>query len=134
MDAMRTSETAHQTPVLDRARSDVRRLLKDMGVNTRADAGAVLDVAAALVKLREMWGDVPVEQLRPYAESARELARLETESSRNAFSADTETLLHTVVLGTILFEPVWLALRRVMHEDFAKTTLGPRRRKRAPKR
>jgi hypothetical protein len=128
MDAMSTSRES-ATREANQARHDVRRLLASLGVKARPDAGAVLDLAAALVKLRRMWGDLPVQQLRPYAEAARTLAKLETEANRNAFSGDGQSLLRIAVLGTVLFEPVIIALRRVMHEHLAEQTFREIERK-----
>jgi DNA-binding transcriptional MerR regulator len=122
MDAMSTRERS-QSREMEQARDDIRRLLASMSVKTRPRSGAVLDLAAALVRLRQIWGDLPVEQLRPYANAARALAKLETEANREVFSGDTERLLRTAVLGTVLFEPILVSLRRVMHEDFAGATL-----------
>jgi DNA-binding transcriptional MerR regulator len=131
MDAMAVRQRP-RTRESEQARADVRRLLANMGVKTRPRSGAVLDLAAALVKLRNIWGDVPVEQIRPYATAARALAKLETDANRDAFAGDTEHLLRTAVLGTVLFEPVLISLRRVMHEDLAAETFrGLRRKKRA---
>lgn len=123
MDALATTAGLDRTRDVERARKEVRTMLRGMGVKARADSGAVDDLATALVKLRDVWGELPAERLRPYAESARALAKLESDANRDVFTGDTETLLRTVVLGTVLFEPVLLALRRVMHEDFARAML-----------
>jgi DNA-binding transcriptional MerR regulator len=118
MDAMKSSP-APLTRKTRSARDDVVNLLTSMGVEARPNAGAVMDLASAIVTLRELWGDLPVQQLRPYAEAARDLAKLETDANRDAFRGDTESLLRVAVLGTVLFEPVLIALRRVMHEHLA---------------
>jgi len=118
MDAMKSAREP-LTRKTRSARDDVLGLLTSMGVEARPNAGAVMDLASAIVTLRELWGDLPVQQLRPYAEAARALAKLETDANRDAFRGDTESLLRVAVLGTVLFEPVLIALRRVMHEDLA---------------
>ncbi len=123
IDSLATSGLADRPRDVNRARKEVRAMLREMDVKPRTSSGAVNDLALALVKLRDVWGDLPAEQLRPYAESAKALAKLESDANREVFSRDTETLLRTVVLGTVLFEPVLLALRRVMHEHFAKVML-----------
>lgn len=122
MDALSTSREKVMKETKN-AGADIRSLLDAMGVRTRPNAGAVVDLGTALVKLRTMWGDFPVEKLRPYAEMAHELAKLEVEANREAFGGSTEGLLRTAVLGTVLFEPVLIALRRLMHEDLARSLL-----------
>lgn len=122
MDALSTSRESATTETR-KARAEVRGLLADMGVRTRADAGAVNDLAAALVKLRTMWVDFPVQELRPYAEMAYALAKREVDANQDAFLGKTEGLLRTAVIGTVLFEPVLIALRRLMHEQLAGAIL-----------
>ena len=122
MDALATSRES-ATKETRKAGAELRELLASMGVQTRPNAGAVLDLAAALVKLRKMWGDFPAHELRPYAEMAYVLAKQEVEANRDVFSGNTEELLRTSVLGTVLFEPVLIALRRLMHEALAGALL-----------
>ncbi len=127
MDAMAQS-APKRSRQLEQARTELVAMLETLGVTVRGNSGALQDLAAALVQLREMRGELPVERLLPYAQSARALAKLETEANQDVFSRDTATLLRTVVLGTVLFEPILLALRRVMHEDLAKDLLNEKRR------
>lgn len=138
MDALSTSRSG-ATREAKKARAEVRGLLAEMGVRTRVDAGAVNDLAAALVKLRTMWVDFPVRELRPYAEMAYALAKREVDANRDAFLGGTEGLLRTAVIGTVLFEPMLIALRRLMHEQLAAAMLqdlgpGTRVRNRKPAR
>ncbi len=123
LDAMAWS-TPKRSRQLEQARTELLEMLASIGVEARPNSGAMLDLATALVQLREVRGELPVELLLPYARSARALAKLETDANQHVFSGDTSTLLRTVVLGTVLFEPVLLALRRLMHEDLAKQRLG----------
>jgi DNA-binding transcriptional MerR regulator len=129
LDAMASGESK-RTRQLEQARSELVEMLGTLGVEPRANSGALQDLALALVRLREIRGEMPVQSLLPYAESALALAQLETEANQDVFSQDTATLLRTVVLGTVLFEPVLLALRRVMHEDLAKELLSKKKRPR----
>jgi DNA-binding transcriptional MerR regulator len=137
IDALAGGKNA-RSPASKKALEEVRRLLAGMGVKVRPDAGALVDLALALARIRELWGNVSVTELVPYARSARALARLETRANRDAFAGDTQGLLGTAVLGTLLFEPVLIALRRVMHEYFAAAELRALaqtpQRQRPPKR
>ncbi len=126
MDAMASSEPTRSRS-MEQARSELVVMLGTLGVEPRVNSGALQDLAQALVQLREVRGELPVESLLPYAQAARALAQQETEANQHVFSQDTATLLRTVVLGTVLFEPVLLALRRVMHEDLAKALLAKKR-------
>src|ERR671911_153239 len=59
-------------------------------------------------------------QLRPYADAARSLATAEIPSTFDT-DIDTDEALRFSVLGTVLFEPVLLALRKLAHVDRIRT-------------
>lgn len=104
-----------------RARRELRQLLLRLGVTPRPEAGALRDLAAALVSLRRAWKpDLAASALLPYARLAQQLARLEVTAHAAALGGDGRQLLPLVMQGTLLFEPVLLAFRRLMHEDQAR--------------
>lgn len=112
----RRSDRAHT-----RAIGELQALLGQLGVKARPEAGAVRDLAAALVSLRRAWKpDLPAAALLPYAQLARQLAQREVDANKHAFQGDTRQLLEIAVQGTLLFEPILLGFRRIMHEHMAR--------------
>jgi DNA-binding transcriptional MerR regulator len=88
---------------------------------------AVVRAAAVIL---DLWpGTLSEPRLARYAAVAEELAGFELPDAWNPTAAPAEALRY-VVLGTILFEPLILALRRLAHVDRG-TTLRERRRHRA---
>lgn len=77
-------------------------------------SGGFRDLAAALTGLEEHWGGYSLESLQGYADVAERLAEMEIPDE---WRPDDAEALTYAVLGTILFEPVILALRRMAHEN-----------------
>ena len=135
MDALGAHPGRRKSSAHTRAVGELQALLEELGVTARPEAGAVRDLAAALVSLRRAWKpDLPASALLPYARLARQLAQLEVQANKQAFEGDTRQLLETVVQGTVLFEPILLSFRRIMHEHLARELEQRVRRKRAKAR
>jgi DNA-binding transcriptional MerR regulator len=92
----------------------VEELVEARGWDVDPTSGGFRDLAAALTGLEEHWGDHSPETLQGYAAVAERLAEMEIPDGWQPGSAEALTY---AVLGTILFEPVILALRRMAHEN-----------------
>jgi len=71
-------------------------------------------LAAALAGLRAAGFDVPADALDGYARAMREVAETEIASVP---TDSAESAVRYVVLGTVLIEPLLLALRRLAQQD-----------------
>ncbi|MDQ3765664.1 MAG: MerR family transcriptional regulator [Actinomycetota bacterium] len=119
--------SATDDPDWPAARAEVDALLDELGwhVNTRAPARDQL--ARALLTLRRLDASPTNEELRPYASAAQtlaahELALLATSAESDASVSD---LVQRAVIGTVLYEPVLLALRRLAEEHESARRLHP---------
>ena len=110
--------TERDAPEYVAANSDVDALLRALDWDTDPDSPGRHDLARALVALRRFapGAVTDVAALRPYADAARTLADSEIPSTFDS-DVDTDEALRFSVLGTVLFEPVLLALRKLAHVD-----------------
>ncbi|WP_067071509.1 MerR family transcriptional regulator [Carbonactinospora thermoautotrophica] len=107
------------------ARAEVDEFLAGLGWRVRPDAPARHALADALVALRRVGWRVDARALVPYAEAADRLARCELESiPADASRADT---VRSVVIGTVVYEAVLVALRRLAEEHHSAEKFAPRR-------
>jgi DNA-binding transcriptional MerR regulator len=98
------------------AEKKVDALVKQLGWRaiTRQTAGRA-DLVRALVGIGRYWrSPMPYPALAEYGKIAERLAHLEIPDDWNPAVAPADTLRYAV-LGTVLFEPVILALRRMAH-------------------
>ena len=97
---------------------DVSTLLADLDWNVDADSPGRDDLATALVNVRHHMPGVALDHraLLPYAIAVRRLADVEI-PERFDPAANPAAVLRFSVLGTVLFEPVLLALRKLAHVD-----------------
>lgn len=106
---------------LARARADVDRLLDELGWDVDLESPAREDLARALATVHRFMpgliGDV--SELRAHAEAMRAVAAAEIPDDYSP-DADPAAALRFAVLGTVLFEPVLLALRKLAHADRAR--------------
>lgn len=119
---------AHLSPTEERASADVKRFLARQALPTD-DAGACWELTRALVALRDAFGEeLPVEVFELYVKSLDRVASAELQSSAefvpDAGPASRADQLTFMVYGTVLFEPVILALRRILHHKHAYAALG----------
>lgn len=99
------------------ARADVDRYLRARRWNVPADAPGRDALAGALAALRDLGQDVEAEVFAPYADLADELAMGEvaTIPPRAARAEAVEAM----VIGTVVFEAAFNALRRLAHARHA---------------
>jgi DNA-binding transcriptional MerR regulator len=141
-DAIGESQRAARaaTAARTRAAADVDAFLSAQGFRLRPGASARTQLVDALAAIRAALGEeFPVEVFAWYSEAVKGLAAREVEASdalsRSITSDGAESLprepggpfdlaalLEAIVYGTVLFEPVLLAMRRLWHERFAEET------------
>lgn len=99
------------------ATARVERLLAGLGWRSRPDDAARDDLVRAVAAV-ERWfpGGVSDDALAGYGQTAQALAERELPQGWNRERAVEEALRYAV-LGTVLFEPLLLALRRLAHAE-----------------
>lgn len=106
------------------AGAEIDRFLADEGLISRPEGTAREILVDSLVSMRRhVDPEVPVDVLQPYLAAMRGLATWEIEYlpspaplEAGGDPAETGELLESIVYGTVLFERVILALRRLLHE------------------
>ncbi len=113
-----TEIPAAEHEAFEAAASDVSAVLGELGWNVDVDSPGRDDLARALVAVRRYLPGVADDHrvLRPYAVAVRRLAEIEI-PERFDPAADPAAALRFSVLGTALFEPILLALRKLAHVD-----------------
>ncbi|MGG5258485.1 MerR family transcriptional regulator [Phycicoccus avicenniae] len=110
--------TAHSTLAGDEAGThaspEVLALLAELGWCTWEDGPFVAELGRALEAARAAGVPLPPESLRRYAEAMRAVAEADVDLALRATSA--AEAMHTVVVGTVMIDPVLVALRRVAQE------------------
>ncbi len=98
--------------------ADTEALVAGLGWRVAADAPSRRTLADALLALRELYGPVPADVLLPYATAAAALAA--DELTRRPPAQDVGEQVEWAVTGTIVFERVFAAWRRLAHEHLAQ--------------
>jgi DNA-binding transcriptional MerR regulator len=107
--------TTHDPGVLE-AREEVDRFLGELGWQVSRDAPGRHELAVALATLRRLgWPEASVRSFERYAEVADRLAVAEVRTTTPGGASRVETM-ERVVIGTVVFEAVLSALRRLAHE------------------
>ncbi|WP_405940569.1 MerR family transcriptional regulator (plasmid) [Streptomyces sp. NBC_00726] len=107
-------------PELDEARAEVARLMRRLGWRAAADGPAGEALADVLVALRAAGhGDFTV-LLDDYAAAAEQIARADLRHLGHP--AGREDLVERVVVGTVLGDAMFSALRRLAHADASART------------
>jgi DNA-binding transcriptional MerR regulator len=110
-------ERAH--PELGRAWAELGRLEQALGWDIVADDPASIDAASALASILRVLPDAsPGEFLPVYAQAMKGIADREIPDDFDP-DGDPWRSLRFAVLGTYLFEPLLLALRRIAHRQRA---------------
>jgi DNA-binding transcriptional MerR regulator len=100
-----------------RAADHVDAVVAELGWEIGEDAAARADLIRAVVAInRHFPGGVSHDTLLRYAQAAQQLAEREIPGTWDPAAAPADALRYAV-LGTVLFEPVILALRRLAHID-----------------
>lgn len=97
-------------PVCD----EVAALVADLGWSVCDDAPAMRALSAAVGAARRAGVTLPPASLRRYAEAMAGVAEVDLDEALAA--DDPAVAVHTVVVGTVMLDPVLLALRRVAQE------------------
>ena len=102
----------------DAAAAEVAELIEIIGWNVDADSPGYADLIRALVAVHRYLPGLVADagSLRPYADAAATLAEFEVPDGYDP-GADPSAVLRFSVLGTVLFEPVLLALRKLAHAN-----------------
>ncbi len=93
-------------------------LVRGLGWAVHAGSPALAALARALGSLDDVGLSMPPEQLAVYARAAEQVAAADVAGVPTSSAVDAVT---TVVLGTVLREPVLLALRRLAQESQASS-------------
>lgn len=109
-------------PELEDAREDVAELLARRGWKADADCPAGETLAAVLVALRRAGHGGFVGLLDVYAAAAEPLARADLDYVGRMVAR--EELVESVVVGTVLGEAMFGALRRLAHVDASARVYG----------
>ncbi|MEO8540946.1 MAG: MerR family transcriptional regulator [bacterium] len=126
VDALGGETISEFTPEQVHAAAEIDRFLETLGLPVREDSLARHQLIAAFASIRTMlFPGTPVELLTPYAEAAEQIARMEIESLPGMMELEPELALEKAMLGLALFEPVFVAFRRLSHERIAAEHLGP---------
>jgi DNA-binding transcriptional MerR regulator len=104
------------------ARQDVDALIADLGWRVSPDAPARDLLAQTFLALRRLGFPIVLTELRPYIEaaaaiSAHELAKVTADAPR-------ERALQGLLVTTVLYEQVLIALHRLAQEDVSARRLG----------
>ena len=93
---------------------EVRALVAELGWQVWLDAPAVRALSAAVTAARNAGVALEPESLRRYAEAMAGVAEVDLDV---ALAARTPAAaMHTVVVGTVMVDPVLVALRRLAQE------------------
>jgi DNA-binding transcriptional MerR regulator len=104
-------------------RDAVDALLRDLGWMVDEEAPARRTLARTLATLAAIGRDVPPATLRRYADAAGSLA--EAEVAAVPAEGSRSEAVETVVVGTVLYEAILNALRRLAQEHHSAARLGP---------
>ncbi len=122
--ARRGSMPAVTLGELRASRREVLAMLGERGVQVRSGARAVTELAQALVCLRKTIDPaIAADAFLPYLDAMCALAERDVEANRHLV-VDATTAAFGATLGTVLWEPVLVLLRRIAFEHVAARTFG----------
>lgn len=100
---------------------EIEALADDLGWDVRLESPAAHSLSASVAAARDAGIPLPRTVLRRYAEAMASVAAVDLEET---LAADgPAAALHTVVVGTVMVDPVLVALRR-MAQEAASAELG----------
>lgn len=104
------------------AKAAVTDLIARRGWHTDESGPAAADLAKALAAMARLGHGAFVEVLDDYAEAAEQVARVDLAYVDRR--AEVEEIVESVVIGTVLGEAVFSALRRLAHVDASAKLYG----------
>ena len=111
-------------PAVDEARAEVDRFLDKLGWHVAPDSPGRQELAVALSTLRRLgWPNAGVQLFTRYAKAADRLASFEVGRTTPPASSRTE-MMERVVIGTVVFDAVFSAFRRLAHERHSAARFG----------
>lgn len=114
---------AESAPAWQAAAKEIDAFLDQVGWATRPDSTARKRLVDALLTLRETSPDLPVTAFFPYVRAAGEMAQMEVAHVMGDLEAGPAEAVEAVVMGTVLWEPVFTSLRRIAHESLSRRVL-----------
>lgn len=107
---------------LAQTKADVDGFIAELGWRVSPEAPARWILAEALLALRRLWGPRGSEIFAPYAEAAERIAAAEVASGpEHASRADA---VEWMVIGTVVYEAAFSALRRLAQEHHSALRFG----------
>ena len=120
-------------PAVAEARAEVDRFLDRLGWAVSPDSPGRDELAVALVTLRRVgWPKADTQLFEHYARAADRLASREVERTTPAGATRAETM-ERVVIGTVVFDAVMSALRRLAQEHRSAVRFAGRSHSSPPK-
>ncbi|WP_185993031.1 MerR family transcriptional regulator [Streptomyces sp. 130] len=107
-------------PELAGAREEVAELLERRGWRAGPGSAGAESLAEVLVALRRAGHGAFIDLLDAYADAAEQIARVDLAYVRNRVAR--EDLVESVVVGTVLGEAMFGALRRLAHAEASART------------
>jgi DNA-binding transcriptional MerR regulator len=104
------------------AHEDVAALIAELGWRVSAEAPARDLLAQTFVALRKLGFPVVLTELRPYIEAAESLGA--HEATRLANGDARGRAIHRMLVTTVLYEQILIALHRLAQEDASARRLG----------
>jgi DNA-binding transcriptional MerR regulator len=99
--------------------------LERLGWTVSPDSAALLDLEAALAAVEEVGIPAGEAQIDGYGAAALRVAEVDISTVPGG-----EPSVRHVVLGTVLYEPILLALRRLAQQHLYRRSMGPQEAKR----
>jgi DNA-binding transcriptional MerR regulator len=121
-DRMGGTADGHDGPEAAAARTTVTGLISRRGWHTHESNPAATDLARALAALTRLGHGNFSELLETYAEAAEQVARADLAYVDRRVAV--EDMVEGVVIGTVLGEAVFSALRRLAHVDASARLFG----------
>jgi DNA-binding transcriptional MerR regulator len=97
--------------------TEVQELLAGLGWQVWADAPTLRALSTAVEAARDAGVDLAPESLRGYAEAMAAVAAVDLDVAVAAAADSPAAAVHTVVVGTVMVDPVLVALRRLAQEE-----------------
>ncbi|WP_326622883.1 MerR family transcriptional regulator [Streptomyces decoyicus] len=121
-DRLGNASVEHDDPESATAQAVVADLISRRGWRTHESDPAAADLSKALASMARLGHEAFVEVLDDYADAAEQVARADLAYVDRRVSV--EGMVESVVIGTVLGEAVFSALRRLAHVDASAKLYG----------